>query len=287
MATKAGTTTNDGVGYQTRSLIRALAILDAFGPDRATLSVKELHELLDLPKPTVSRLASVLEQCGLLRGAGSGYQLGPKTFELGSLFAQQYGLQHAARPAMERMAREASQTSSLAMLSGRLVVYLVVARPPRPIHHVTEAGSREFAHPTGLGKVLLAGLTPDEVDRTLGDEPLARMTDNTICDRAELHDELERVRRRGYALDEEEFAVGLRCVAIGLDVPRLGPAAISLSGPAADYSPAGIKRFLKILRATGQELDRAFSEAAQSAYPLPGTPRTYDPYAEGADAPAP
>lgn len=275
----------DNVGYQTRSLVRALAILDAFGPDRPTLSVKDLHELLAIPKPTVSRLANVLEQHGLLRGEGHAYQLGPKTFELGSVFAQQSGLPFAARPAMEALAQKSSQTSSLAVLSGHFVLYLIVVRPPRPIHHVTRAGSREYAHPTGLGKALLAALPPDEVDRALGDAPLVRMTPQTICDRRELHAELEQTRRRGYALDQEEFAIGLRCVATDVELPRLGRAAISVSGPAADYSSAGIKRFLKMLLEASAELDRAFAAMSQFPVTAPGTPRAYDPFANvgGAD----
>jgi DNA-binding IclR family transcriptional regulator len=265
-------------GYQTRSLVRALAILDAFAQDRPTLSVKDLHELLDLPKPTVSRLASVLEQHGLLRGNGRAYQLGPKTFELGSLFAQQYGIHHAGRPAVEAMARASSQTSSLAILSGPRVVYLIVARPPRPIHHVTEAGSREFAHPTGLGKALLAALSPEQVDELLGAGPLARMTEHTICDLDDLHAELAETRERGYALDQEEFAIGLRCVAIYMELPRLGPAAISVSGPAAEYAADLVPGYLDILHRTAAELEHAFGEAAHYSLPLPGTPRTYEPF---------
>jgi IclR family acetate operon transcriptional repressor len=255
----------DSASAQARSLERALSILEAFGPDRPSLGVKDLHELLDIPKPTVSRLASVLEQHGFLRGVGRAYQLGPRTFELGSIFAQQYGLQQAGRPAMEAMARESLQTSSLCLLSGRLVVYLIVARPPRPVHHVTEAGTRELAHPTALGKALLAALPPPEVDGLLG-RRLARLTPNTICDRDALRAELELIRKRGYALDREEFALGLRCVAIQLNLARLGPVAISVSGPAADYSQTGIKRFLKILHRTANDLDRAFTDAAQYAF---------------------
>lgn len=261
-------------GYQTRSLIRAIEILNAFGPDRLTLSVKDLHELLGTPKPTVSRLASVLEQHGLLRGAGRGYQLGPKTFELGALFAQQHGLHDVGRAPLEANAVESSQTSSLAVLAGQSVVYLIVATPPRPIHHVTQSGSREDAHPTGLGKALLSALPREEVDRRLGGTTLARRTPNTICDLAELHKELDATRERGYALDREEFAHGLRCVAMTVQLPRLGLAAISVSGPAAEYSPTAIKKFLRILRGTAAELERVFALAADYDAALSPIPQT-------------
>jgi IclR family transcriptional regulator, acetate operon repressor len=261
--------TNTGTTYQTRSLVRALAILDAFTSDRPTLRVNDLHELLDLPKPTISRLASVLKQHGLLVGDGRGYQLGPKTFELGALFAQQNGLRDAGRAALEATARETVQTSSLAVLSGRHVLNLLVAKPPRPIHHVTEAGNRDPAHTTGLGKALLSALTDEEVDEVLGSEPLERMTPQTICDRKGLYAELGKSRRRGYALDREEFANGLRCIAIQVDLPRLGRAAISLSGPASDYAPGMLPKHLARLRQTADELVEAFGTAADYSLPTP------------------
>lgn len=272
---------NDSVGYQTRSLARALAILDAFGPDRTTLSVKDLHELLGVPKPTVSRLASVLEQHGLLRGAGHAYKLGPKTFELGALFAQQYDLDDAGRATLEAMADESSQTSSLALLSGRSVVYLIVARPSRPIHHVTESGSREYAHVTGLGKALLSALPDAAVDRVLGPEPYPRRTANSITDRASLREELARSRKRGYALDREEFALGLRCVAIHVDLPRLGLAAISVSGPAADYPAAAIPAFVELLGRAAAALREAFSRAPDLSLPLAGRSQAATGSAQG------
>jgi DNA-binding IclR family transcriptional regulator len=270
-------------GYQTRSLVRALSILEAFASDRPMLSVKDLHLLLDMPKSTVSRLASVLEQHGLVRGTGRGYQLGPKTFELGSLFAHQYGIDYAGRPPVEAMASESTQTSSLAILSGSMVVYLIVARPPRPIHHVTVAGTREHAHPTGLGKALLAALSPATVDALLGGQPLQRLTEHTICDLGELRTELEETRARGYALDQEEFAPGLRCIAIHVELPRLGSVALSVSGPAAEYGPAAIRGYLRILRETAAALVHAFGEAAEYALPLSDDRSSHEPAAEPPD----
>ncbi len=245
-------------------MIRALSILDAFAVEKSnsTLSVKNLHELLDLPKPTVSRLATILEQQGFLRGTGNGYQLGPRTFELGAIFGQQYGVDRVGRPPLEAMARETLQTSSLAILSGPSVVYLIVERPAQPVHHVTQAGSREYAHVTGLGKALLAALPPQVVDRILGASPFPRLTKNTLTERDLLHEELELTRRRGYALDQEEFALGLRCVAIQIELPRLGSVAISVSGPAAEYSPVSISNFLKTLHETADALEAAFTQAA-------------------------
>lgn len=260
----------DEVGYQTRSLTRALAILDAFSAERTTLSVKDIHEELKLPKPTVSRLAGVLKQYGFLRGAGDAYQLGPKAFQLGALFARQHRIQDLGYPPLQSMAVESQQTSCLALLAGRSVVNIIVAKPPRPIHHVTDVGMGDYAHATGLGKALLARLLPEEIDRLFGGDPLVRLTENTITELTALHRELKRTRERGHAIDREETAVGLRCVAVAVELPQLGAAAISVSGPAAEYSDSSIPQFLALLRSAAANLQTAFDQATGYALAAPG-----------------
>ena len=84
--------------------------------------MKDLYELLDVPKPTISRLASVLEQQGLLQRSGTGFRLGPKTFELGALFARQYCIDEVGRPTLKSLADQTLQTSCLAVLTGRYVL---------------------------------------------------------------------------------------------------------------------------------------------------------------------
>lgn len=263
MSDNAPTSQSDagGVGYQTRSVVRALQILDAFTRESPVLTVKDLHTRLGLPKPTVSRLASVLAEDGLLRRTENGYQLGPKTFQLGSLFARQYHVADAGRPALEAMAQTSMQTCCLGVLSGRDVVYLVVTTPPRALHHVVEPGTGDYAHATALGKVILATMTSEALDRTLGRGSLPTKTARTISDRASLDKELARVRERGYAVDREETDPGLACVGLPVELPGLGAAAISVSGPVSEYPASSEKQHVATLEHTARILESSFGQS--------------------------
>jgi IclR family acetate operon transcriptional repressor len=247
------------VGYQTRAVERALAILDGFTDDRPELTVKELHELLDLPKPTISRLASMLERKGYLRRNGAAYELGPKTFELGSMYVRQRRVLDRCRGPLKSLAAVTRQTACLAEIAGSSIVHLLVIPSPMPVQHVTEPGSRAPAHATALGKALLAALEPDEVDALLGPAPYERYTENTIPSRDALFEELDRVRRQGYAVDDEECAPGLKCVAVAMELEHLGLTSVSASGPTADFSGTAVRSMLKELRATAFALHGAVS----------------------------
>ncbi len=257
--------TKNVVGYQTRSLTRALSILDAFATEKRALSVKDLHELLELPKPTVSRLARELEKCGYLRHKGRAYELGPKTFELGSQFVRQYRFHDVGRPLLEALAAEFEQTSCLALLAGRQIVHVVVVPSPRPIQYVTEVGSSAAAHSTALGKALLSVISEESVDELLGEGELPRFTPNTIVERGRLIDELRTVRERGYAIDDEETAIGLKCVGVAADLPAVGPVAVSVSGPAADFNAETIPAFAEAVRGAVGQLEAALAHAADYA----------------------
>jgi IclR family acetate operon transcriptional repressor len=261
MAISANGNGNGAAGYQTRAVVRALQILDAFTHESAVLTVKDLHIALNLPKPTVSRLASVLAEDGLLSRTDDGYQLGPKTYQLGSLFARRYQVAEACRPALEAMAQRSMQTCCLGVLSGRDIVYLVVTTPPRAVHHVVEPGSSGFAHATALGKVILATMTSAALDRMLGTGVLPTRTEHTISSRGGLDKELEGVRKRGYAVDREETDPGLTCVGIAVDLPGFPSVAISVSGPASEYTASSEKRFVPILRETARGLESSVGRA--------------------------
>ena len=244
-------------------MARALAILDAFSAEESALTTKDLHLKLDLPKPTISRLGSMLERHGFLRRSNGAYELGPKTFELGSLYVRQHRVFERFRWPLQRLSAESKQTTCLAELAGFSIVHLLVARSPMPVHYVTETGSRGPAHATGLGKALLASIEAEEVDRLLGDSRLERFTANTIRGRDELFAELDGIRKRGYAVDDEEYADGLKCVAIAIELEHVGLVAISVSGPSADYAAHTIPRFAKLLRRTAVKLSDEAANAAE------------------------
>jgi DNA-binding IclR family transcriptional regulator len=249
-------------GYHTRALVRALSILDIFSSERRPLAVKDLHLLLDLPKPTVSRLAAVLERFGYLIRREQTYMLGPKLFELGSLFARQDGLVEMSRRPLEQLTAVSRQTACLGVLQPPDIIHVVVVPSASPVHYVTKVGSLAPAHTTGLGKALLALLSDEAFETTLPQLALKAYTPRTIVDIARLRKELATIRSRGYAIDDEETALGLKCVAIAVDLPPGGPVAISLSGPAADFTDGTIPAFAETLQRTAARLHDIFADAA-------------------------
>jgi DNA-binding IclR family transcriptional regulator len=249
-------------GYHTRALVRALSILDIFSSERRPLAVKDLHLLLDLPKPTVSRLAAVLERFGYLIRREQTYMLGPKLFELGSLFAGQDGLVEMSRRPLEQLSAVSRQTACLGVLRPPDIIHVVVVPSASPVHYVTKVGSLAPAHSTALGKALLASLSDEAFEATLPQLALKPYTPKTIVDIERLRKELAKVRSRGYAIDDEETALGLKCVGVAVDLPPVGPAAISLSGPAADFTEGTLPAFAEKLHRTAARLHDIFAGAA-------------------------
>src|SRR5262249_31430409 len=146
-----------------------------------------------------------------------------KGLELGTLYAGSLAPLEVARSAIAAVSRAVLQTCCLAVQSGHSALHAVVVPPQKPVHHVTAAGSRAPMHSSGLGKALLSTLPTAEFQRFVrAAQPLERFTDKTICDPHALAREIELTRRRGYAIDNEESALGLRCVAIVTTLPVIG-----------------------------------------------------------------
>src|SRR5207248_8614033 len=153
-----------------------------------------------------------------------------------SLYARDNAFIDLSREPLEQLAAETFQTASLAKLAGSRIVHVVVAGSSRPVRHVKQAGMLGLPHATGVGKAILSKLPLEAVDRIMGDEPYPVLTPKTITRRRTLLAELERVREAGFAVDDEETAPGLRCCAVPLAVTESDAAAISLSGPAGEFT---------------------------------------------------
>ena len=217
------------IGYQTRALKRALMILEEFNGDSHPISLASLQRSLDLPKPTILRLASLLEEFGYLRRRDGGYELGPKNLELGSLYLRRHRIVDVVRPILEHIRDKLTETVCLATIAGHEVLHLDVIPSLHPIHYRTDIGSRAFAHTTALGKAILATLDESQLESVVGSPPYVALTRNTLITRAALVADLKAIRRRGYALDNEESSLGLRCVGVAAVAPVLETVAISVS----------------------------------------------------------
>jgi DNA-binding IclR family transcriptional regulator len=221
--------------YQVQVLDRALAILDTLSAQGPDLSLGEVSDKLDLHKSTTHRLMMVLERHKLIeRNSVNGrYRLGLKLFELGTRAISQLDLRERARPFLEKLVLETSETVHLCILDDSEVVYLDKVEPVRSIRMATSVGRRNPAHCTAVGKAIMAYLSEAQVEEIIRKQGMKAMTANTITSLVELKKELKAVRERGYAIDNEEIEEGVRCVGCVVRNFSGEPlAAISVSAPA-------------------------------------------------------
>jgi DNA-binding IclR family transcriptional regulator len=191
------------------------------------------------------------------------FRLGIRVWEAGQAYRFHDDLVRHALPAMRRVVNELDETVQLAVRDGRDNVYLAKVDSRQPMQLVSRVGSRIPSHGTGLGKVLLADLPDGELADLYAGVALARFTPNTITDFQQLKRALRQVRERGYAVDEEEFALGLRCIA----VPIVGPqgrsvAALSCSVPSVRLDSRKPARILELLRQAAAEIQARLGTAA-------------------------
>jgi DNA-binding IclR family transcriptional regulator len=221
--------------YQVQVLDRALAVLEVLSAEGPDLSLGEVSERLALHKSTVHRLIMVLERHNFVeRNSISGrYRLGLKLFELGTKAVSQLGLRERARPFLERLVLETSETVHLCVLDNSEVVYLDKVEPERSVRMATSVGRRNPIHCTAVGKAIMAYLPISEVETIIRRHGMKTMTANTITNFLELKKELNTIRQRGYSIDDEEIEEGVRCVGCVVRNFSGEPlAAISASGPA-------------------------------------------------------
>lgn len=217
------------------SIEKCCTLLDCLGHAPDGMSLTEITETLHFPYSTAHRLlASLSEYSYVQRDPGTKrYFLGLHVLELQANIAKRFRLLDVAIPHMTRLVQDMAVTCHLAVLHGSDIVYLESRRSyGDPLFHLnTHPGRTVPAHCTALGKMLLAHLPADVLTQVLSKKRLVRMTPNTIVDPAELERCLTEIKLRGYAIDDEEYSLGVRCLAAPIRC-RTGEviAALSISG---------------------------------------------------------
>ncbi|MEV0694613.1 IclR family transcriptional regulator [Streptomyces sp. NPDC050388] len=245
-----------------KSADRVLGILDLVA-DRGSVRFTDVVDELQLPRSSAHGLLATLVSRGYLDfdEADKRYGLGLRAWLLGQAYSGHGTLEMHARPLMEELAAQCEETVQLARLDGIHNVYIGIAESPRPMKLVSRVGSRLHAHATGIGKVLLSGLAPEEARRRLSAQELPRLTDHTVVDVDDLMSLIDAVRQAGYAEDLEEYVEGCRCVAVPVH-GRGGAvvAAMSVSMPTFRCDDERARAHLAMLRATVARLERLVDE---------------------------
>jgi DNA-binding IclR family transcriptional regulator len=214
-------------------LDRALGVLGILTEKGPGMSLLEVSRALGLHKSTAHRLLMVLERHRLIEKNGDGrYRLGLKLFELGTRAVSQLDIRERARPYLERVVMETGETAHLCIYDDGEVVYVDKVEPERSVRLASSIGRRTPAYCTAVGKAIMASLPAAEVDLAVQKIGMRQLTRHTFTTLAELRGELTRVRRQGYAVDNEENEEGVRCVgAVVWGYTHEPLAAISVSGP--------------------------------------------------------
>jgi IclR family transcriptional regulator, KDG regulon repressor len=214
---------------------RVLNALEALEGAPGGLGVTELGRRLGVDKSTAHRLLATLAGRGYARlnPHTQRYQLGLRLVGLGAVAARGVDVTEVARPALESLRDDTGEAASLAVLSEGEVLFLAKATAPGALTVNHGVGTRLPAHASALGKVLLAGSRdPEAVQRLVARHGLPPGTPRTITTADDLQDHLELVGARGWGLDDEEYAAGLRCLAAPVrDAGGEVVAAIGISGP--------------------------------------------------------
>lgn len=216
---------------------RVLRVLEVFGSTQRDLTLSEISDRLKLPKSSVHRLLAVLIAHQFIErdAATRHYRLGIRLFEIGSAAIQERGLQ-SAHPVVQQLAEETGETCHLAVLSGIEAVYVYKVEGASSIIMSSRVGGRAPSYCTSIGKVLLAWAGAEVVEQVVA-AGLHPPTPNGISTAERLVAELEKVRAQGYALDVEEYEIGLCCISAPLrDHTGTVIAALGLAGPRARLS---------------------------------------------------
>jgi DNA-binding IclR family transcriptional regulator len=240
------------------SVDRALVILEYLGSQTKEVGVRELGQAIGLSKSSVHRILQTLRGRGFVRWNPdtARYSLGMRAFEVGCGILRSLEAHAAAKPYLEQMANSLGETAFLGVLDDVDVVYIDKIDVRRTVHLQADIGTRHPIHSTAIGKALLANVDRAEADRIINARPLARFTKNTITDPETLRTELERIRRHGYAEDNEETEDGLYGVgAVLLNFSGKPVAAIALSVPRLNqHSVLHKERLMRAVVQTAAEI---------------------------------
>ncbi|WP_336920680.1 IclR family transcriptional regulator domain-containing protein [Aquipuribacter sp. SD81] len=248
------------------AVARGLDVLRAFAPRQPAMSLSEVAAASGLARPTARRILLTLETLGYVRSGDGQFSLTPRVLELGLTYVQSMGLWDVARPHLEALVARTGESSSVAQLDGSDIVYVARVAVPKIIALAVQVGTRFPAPATSMGTVLLADLTPREVDTALAQPSRSGVVPRWEPTRAELEEALADARAAGYAVADEKLAPGVRSVAAPLRRGAGGPvvAAVNVTVHAAETSLATLlEHHLPLLLATAETVSEELALVAR------------------------
>lgn len=234
---------------------KGLAVIEAFDEDHEALSIADVSRLTGLDRATARRCLLTLLTGGYASSDGRLFSLTPRVLRLGYAYLTAAPLPRRLQPFLERLSESTQESCSAAIMDGTDIVYVARAAQKRVMSVALTIGSRLPAYCSSMGRVLLAAMAPEEARALLEAGERRAMTPKTLTGIDDLMAELERVRRNGYALVDQELELGLRSIAVPIQTAggRV-VAAMNIGAQAARASSVRLKADILplLLEAQGQ-----------------------------------
>jgi IclR family transcriptional regulator, pca regulon regulatory protein len=228
-----------------QSLERGLAVIRAFDRSRPELTLSEVAAATGVTRAAARRFLLTLAELGYVRSDGRYFSLSPRVLELGYAYLSSLSLPEVAEPHLEALVADVNESSSVSVLDGCDIVYVARVPVSRIMTVAINVGTRFPAYVTSMGRVLLAGLTDDELERYLDALVVQRLTARTVGSAKALRAEIQRVRTQGWSIVDQELEEGLRSVAAPIrDRTGRTVAAVNVSAHASRTSLESMRRDL-------------------------------------------
>ncbi len=255
----ASSTNSGGEKYKVRVIERAFGVLDALHGHGPQLTLSEIAEHLDLHKSTVHRLLMVLERQRFVERnpRNSKYQLGLRLFELGWSARANRDVPELAAPFLRRLVAETGETAHLCVLHDGKMLSVANAESPRALRTPSTVGRRVEMYCTSVGKCILAFMDDAELEVIVTKQMLRGHTRKTITSLHMLRVHLQQVREKGYAMDDEEFEEGLRCIGAPVwDCTGKVIAALSIAGPTFRVTKEAVPEMALLAMSAAEDLSQ-------------------------------
>ncbi|WP_102346584.1 IclR family transcriptional regulator [Bacillus sp. Marseille-P3661] len=249
---------------------RALRILDLFDEYETEIKITDISERMMLHKSTVHSLLKTLQMHHYIEQnpENGKYRLGLKLFERGNFVIQNLDIRSLAKQHLLEISKETGRTVHLVLLVGHEGVYIDKIESPTATILYSRIGGRVPIHSSGVGKALLISKSNDEIEEILKDYEFTKQTPNTISSKEEFLEEMDRVREKGYAIDNQENEPGVYCVAFPIrNHDGRVVAALSLSAAANQLTDAEIATNTELLRQKSCDLSAKLGYQYRASLP--------------------
>jgi len=250
-----------------QSIERAADLLELFLLVSPELSIKDISDKTGLSKSTAHGIVKTLEYKGLLQQNPDDlkYKLGMKLFTLGNAVGSRLDIRKIARPLIEERVRDLKETVHLVILDRDEVIYVEKVEGPHSLSIYSQIGKRAPIHCTGVGKAILAFQPREEIERLLDKAELTPFTPKTLTDKRQLMEHLRLVQAQGYAIDDEEIELGLKCVAAPIfNHQGIVIASISCAAPVTRFGDDRVPDVITGVRNTANTISQRMGYQAGS-----------------------